>query len=209
MLPVETKKPTSRRTFLKWTGFSGLGLFWRPRLSRLFPEGSRVSFLDQIGVCRSLADQKILEAGGCTYVEESVRGFLIPEEPDEKFQAKLLELKSSRLPVRACNGFLPGLESRRPRCKPCRDPRLRRNGAPPGRQRRDQNHRLGKRGIAQDPGRICQSPGRRTVPGVGGQVAPLAARTDVVLALEPLIRGDEFHQQPQGGSGDGRGRRPS
>ena len=108
MFSAENVRPTSRRVFLKWTGLSGLGLLWHSPLRSLFSEASGASFLDQIGVCTSLANREILAAGGCTYVEEGVRGFLIPDEPDEKFQARLLELKGSRLPVLACNGFLPG-----------------------------------------------------------------------------------------------------
>ncbi len=183
--------PTSRRTFLKWTGFSGLGLFWRPRLSRLFPEESRVSFLDQIGVCRSLTDQKILEAGGCTYVEESVRGFLVPEEPDEKFQAKLLELKSSRLPVRACNGFLPG--------------QLKAVGPEPKHEEilvyaEKAFQRASRAGVEtivwgssesrKIPDGFSRARAEEQFSDLAGKVASLAERWGVTIALEPLNSGE-------------------
>lgn len=55
-----------------------------------------------------MADHKIIKESGCTYIEEGVRRFLLPEEPEEKFEAHLDELKKLSIPVRACNGFLPG-----------------------------------------------------------------------------------------------------
>jgi sugar phosphate isomerase/epimerase len=191
MLPVETTKTTSRRTFLKWTGFSGLGLFWRPRLNGLFPEESRVSFLDQIGVCRSLTDQKILETGGCTYVEESVRGFLVPEEPDEKFQAKLLELKSSKLPVRACNGFLPG--------------QLKAVGSEPKHEEilvyaEKAFQRASRAGVEtivwgsgesrKIPDGFSRARAEEQFSDLAGKVASLAERCGVTIALEPLNSGE-------------------
>lgn len=191
MLPVETKKPTSRRTFLKWTGFSGLGLFWRPRLSRLFPEGSRVSFLDQIGVCRSLADQKILEAGGCTYVEESVRGFLIPEEPDEKFQAKLLELKSSRLPVRACNGFLPGqLKTVGPEAKHAEILVYAEKAFQRAASAGIETIVWGSGESRKIPDGFSRATAEEQFSDLAGKVASLAGRYGVVIALEPLNSGE-------------------
>jgi sugar phosphate isomerase/epimerase len=101
-------RSTSRRDFLKTAAFGGWGLFSRPRIGRLFKGNDAGSFLGQIGVCASLADSGLLKETGCAYVEEGVRRFLIPEEPEEKFQAKLAELKAAKLPVLACNGFLPG-----------------------------------------------------------------------------------------------------
>jgi sugar phosphate isomerase/epimerase len=98
----------SRRTFLKWAGLSGAGLLWRPRFLGPSPGPHRALFLDQIGVCTTLANRGIPEAAGCSYIEESVRSFLMPEQPEEKFQAILRAVKDSKIPVRACNGFLPG-----------------------------------------------------------------------------------------------------
>ena len=119
--------------------------------------------------------------------------------------------KQIALPVPACNGFIPGtLKAVGPEAESRRDRRLRRHGPPPGRPGGRQDHRLGKRRIAEDPGRILPRPGRGAVPRARGRIAPLAARADVVLALEPLQSSrDEFHQHPSGGRGDRRGRRPS
>jgi sugar phosphate isomerase/epimerase len=100
-------KRTSRRDFLKMAAFSGWGLFCRSSLSRASGKSADF-FLRDIGVCASLAEYKIIKESGCAYIEEGVRRFLSPEESEEKFEATLNELKTIGLPVRACNGFLPG-----------------------------------------------------------------------------------------------------
>jgi sugar phosphate isomerase/epimerase len=82
---------------------SGPRLFGRP----LLRSGGGDPFLE-IGVCTSLSNAPVLEAAGCAYLEDGVGGFLAPAEPDEKFAARLEAAKSSTVPVRACNGFLPG-----------------------------------------------------------------------------------------------------
>ena len=102
------RRRTSRRDFLKIAAFSGLSLTGRPTLGPQFLGENDDLFLGHIGVCTSLANNDILAANGCAYIEEGVRGFLVPEEAEEKFLAKLSELEASKLPVRVCNGFLPG-----------------------------------------------------------------------------------------------------
>jgi sugar phosphate isomerase/epimerase len=191
MFSLEKMKPTPRRTFLKWAGFSGLGLVWCPRSNGLFSKENGNAFLDQIGVCRTLADQKILAAAGCAYVEEGVRGFLIPEEPEEKFQAKLLELKNSSLPVRACNGFLPG--------------ELKAVG--PGAKHEEilayaetAFQRAARAGVAtivwgsgesrKIPDGFSRAAAERQFTELAGKVASLAGRYGTIIALEPLNSGE-------------------
>ncbi|MDD8025341.1 MAG: sugar phosphate isomerase/epimerase [Acidobacteriota bacterium] len=77
------------------------------------------AFLTEIGVCTRLANVAVLAAGGCAYVEEGVRSFLVPEEPEEKFAAMLASLREAPLPALVCNGFLPGrLKAVGPEAKP-------------------------------------------------------------------------------------------
>ncbi len=191
MLFTETRKPKSRRAFLKWAGFSGLGLLWPPPRGGFFPGISRSPCLDQIGVCRSLADQKILAAAGCSYIEESVRGFLIPEEPDEIFQAKLLGLKSSSLPVRACNGFLPGqLKAVGPQTKHEEilfyAKRAFQRAAAAG----IETIVWGSGESRKIPEEFSRGTAEEQFIAVAGKVASLAGRFGVVIALEPLNSGE-------------------
>ena len=87
--------------------FSGCGLLYRSNFGRLSRKNDNI-LLHDIGICASLADHEIIKDSGCTYIEEGVRRFLSPEEPEEKFEATLSGLKTFGLPVPACNGFLPG-----------------------------------------------------------------------------------------------------
>lgn len=62
----------------------------------------------QFGVCTSLANSEMLKKTGYAYVEGSVGRDLMPGKPDEEFTGKMKEFDTCRLPVIACNGFLPG-----------------------------------------------------------------------------------------------------
>jgi sugar phosphate isomerase/epimerase len=66
------------------------------------------TFLERIGISTSITNSAILAAAGYSFVEENVRGFLVPAESDQVFESKLVLLKQSKLPVEACNSFLPG-----------------------------------------------------------------------------------------------------
>ncbi len=62
----------------------------------------------RLGVCTSVANAAALKSAGCGYVEESVRGFLVPDRPESEFQEKAGAFAGSGLPILACNSFLPG-----------------------------------------------------------------------------------------------------
>jgi sugar phosphate isomerase/epimerase len=98
---------TSRRNFLKTSALLGTGILLRPfdRMDLSFEAGK---FLTRIGVSTGIANNEILFTAGYSFVEENVRGFLVPAEDESAFQAKLALLKDSKLPVEACNSFLPG-----------------------------------------------------------------------------------------------------
>jgi len=60
------------------------------------------------GICRSVSNADKMKAAGYSYVEESVKRFLIPLEPDEKFESKQKAAESASLQVYSYSGFLPG-----------------------------------------------------------------------------------------------------
>jgi sugar phosphate isomerase/epimerase len=104
---MDRMKSTSRRDFLKITALSGWGLFFRPGQAR-FSGKNESPFLQDVGVCTSLENGRAIRDSGCTYIEDGVGRLLAPQEPEEKFEANLKEHKNAGLPVKACNGFLPG-----------------------------------------------------------------------------------------------------
>jgi sugar phosphate isomerase/epimerase len=98
---------TSRRDFIKYSAVLGTGILLKPFNSfELYGEAAK--FLTNIGVSTGLANNAILFSAGYSFVEENVKNFLAPLEDETVFQAKLALLKESKLPVEACNSFLPG-----------------------------------------------------------------------------------------------------
>ncbi len=98
---------TSRRNFIKSSVVLGTGVLFRP-FNSFEVAGEAAKFLDKIGVSTGIANNGILFSAGYSFVEENVRNFLAPLEDETVFQAKLALLKESKLPVEACNTFLPG-----------------------------------------------------------------------------------------------------
>jgi sugar phosphate isomerase/epimerase len=98
---------TSRRYFLRFSAIAGTTLLLKPfNATGLVTEAGK--FLEKIGISTGIANNGILAAAGYSFIEENVRGFLVPEESDSVFEQKLVLLKESKLPVDVCNSFLPG-----------------------------------------------------------------------------------------------------
>jgi sugar phosphate isomerase/epimerase len=98
---------TSRRDFLKCSAVIGTGILFRP-LDSIALAGEAAKFLEKIGVSTGIVNNGVLFSAGYSFVEENVRNFLSPLEDETVFQTKLALLKDSKLPVEACNSFLPG-----------------------------------------------------------------------------------------------------
>jgi sugar phosphate isomerase/epimerase len=98
---------TSRRDFMRFSATAGFSLLIRPFNAFGIASETR-KFLERIGVSTGISNNSILATAGYSFVEENVRGFLVPADPDTVFEQKLALLKRSRLPVEACNSFLPG-----------------------------------------------------------------------------------------------------
>ncbi len=63
----------------------------------------------KIGVCTGVGQGALLASNGFDYIEQSVTGFLSPDQPEEAFQKRLDEARrKSPLPIYSCNGFLGG-----------------------------------------------------------------------------------------------------
>jgi len=97
----------SRHDFIKFSALAGTALLLRP-FNILAVASEAGKFLDRIGIATSISNNGILFSAGYSYVEENVREFLVPSENDSAFNDKLSLLKDSKLPVEACNSFLPG-----------------------------------------------------------------------------------------------------
>jgi sugar phosphate isomerase/epimerase len=155
------------------------------------PSPDAANFAPDIGVCTSAGNAGTLREAGASYIEEGVRRLLIPDQPEAAFAARLEATEACGLPIRAANGFLPGALK-------CVGP--------------DANHervlafaesafrRAGRVGIKTI---VFGSSGARSIPegfdrrraelqfaALLGKMAALARRANVVVAVEPLNRGE-------------------
>lgn len=176
----------SRRDFLRLSAISGTAVCFRPfKTLNIISEAGK--FLERIGISTSITNNKILEAAGYSFVEEYVRGFLVPTESESVFGQKLALLKTSKLPVEACNSFLPG--------------NMKCVGPAPAHEEilkfGETSFRRAK--LAGIKTIVFGSGGARTIPeGFSGeeakqqfislckQLAPVANKYNVVISLEPL-----------------------
>ncbi|MDD4193028.1 MAG: sugar phosphate isomerase/epimerase, partial [Mangrovibacterium sp.] len=62
----------------------------------------------EIGICTGIGNYALVRKAGYAFMEEGVRGFLVPSEPESVFFPILEKAKRSPVPVTACNSFLPG-----------------------------------------------------------------------------------------------------
>jgi hypothetical protein len=103
----KTKKmKTSRRNFIKTSALIGGGLTVSESLFARVAGGAGST--PEIGICTGIDNYEPAQKAGYAFLEEGVRGFLVPSEPDSVFSPILEKTRKSPVPVTACNSFLPG-----------------------------------------------------------------------------------------------------
>lgn len=149
------------------------------------------AFLSDIGVCTSLSNHALLRESGYAFVEESVGGLLVPDQPEEKFREKLQILKTASLPVPVCRIFLPG-------SLPCVGPAVKQDAlmtyAETVLRRAGEAGVLtivfGSGGSRRIPDGFDPGKAREQLIDFLRQMLPIAAKHRVTLALEHLNRGE-------------------
>jgi sugar phosphate isomerase/epimerase len=177
---------TSRRDFIRFTVLAGTTLILRP--FSIYGVASEAGmFLEKIGVSTGLANNGILATAGYSFVEEAVRTFLVPAEPESVFEQKLALLKESKLPVEACNTFLPAtLKCVGP--APVHDEILK-YGEIVFRRAQMAGVKtivFGSGGARAIPEGFSREEAKQQFISVCKQLAPLAQKYNVVITLEPL-----------------------
>jgi sugar phosphate isomerase/epimerase len=180
---MDRPSPLTRRRFLLDAALLG------PAFSALRrrPGG----FLAEIGVCTRLANAAVLAAGGCRYVEEGVRAFLAPQGPEDILEPSLEALRAAPLGVPVCNGFLPGeLKAVGPEARP--DDILAYAGVAFRRAARAGVGTIvwGSGASRRIPDGWAKAKAEEQFRDLARRTAALAAGSGVVLALEPLHRGE-------------------
>jgi len=100
------KMKTSRRDFIKTSALLGGGLAVSE--SVFAGVGGNTGPTPKIGICTGIDNCAVAQNAGYSFLEEGVRGFLVPAEPESVFSPILEKAMKSPLPVTACNSFLPG-----------------------------------------------------------------------------------------------------
>jgi sugar phosphate isomerase/epimerase len=177
---------TSRRDFLRFSALTGTCLMLRP-FNALSLASEAGKFLERIGVSTGIANNALLAAAGYTFVEENVRGFLVPSDNESLFEQKLALLKESKLPVEACNSFLPGnLKCVGP--SPLHEDILKFSETA---FRRAQTAGIktivfGSGGARAIPDGFSRNEAKQQFISLCRQLAPVAKKYNVVISLEPL-----------------------
>lgn len=177
---------TSRRDFIRVSALAGTGLIFS-KFDASGVASKAGKFLDKIGISTGIANNGILSAAGYSFVEENVRGFLVPAEADSVFEQKLALLKLSKLPVEACNSFLPGnLKCVGP--APLHEDILK-FGETAFRRAQMAGIKtivFGSGGARAIPEGFSRDEARNQFISLCKQLAPFAKKYNVVLSLEPL-----------------------
>lgn len=145
------------------------------------------TFLTEIGVCTSVSNAEMLAAHGYTYIEESVGGFLMPTKSDEAFNEALQEAQNAPIPVRACNNFIPGsLKSVGPNAVHLEILEFVETAFRRAQQAGVEHIVFGSGGSRGIPEGFSHDEARQQFIDLCTKMAPIAAKYDVVVILEPL-----------------------
>ncbi|NIJ55236.1 sugar phosphate isomerase/epimerase family protein [Dyadobacter arcticus] len=102
-------KQQDRRTFMKRSSGIIAGLAAGSALTETLAFGvAKPLYSIPLGVYAGYSKANFLKESGCTYIEESVAGFLIPPDGDEQYEKNLRQLKSENFPIKSYVILLPG-----------------------------------------------------------------------------------------------------
>jgi sugar phosphate isomerase/epimerase len=181
---------TSRRDFLKYSAMLGSGILFRlPDSIAIVSEATK--FLEKIGVCTGISNNGILATAGYSYVEESVRSFLVPAEDEAAFQSKMASLKDSKIPVEACNNFIAGtLKSVGPAAVHDDILKFAETAFRRAQIAGVKTIVFGSGGSRSIPAGFPANEARDQFISLCKKMGPLAGKYDVVISLEPLNKGE-------------------
>lgn len=180
----------SRRSFIKSSTFLGCGIIAHSGfVSAMLKRADE--FLPSVGVCTNLRNIDMLADMGFSYIEEGVQGFLVPDKPEDEFLAKLEVIKKARLPVIACNSFIPGsLKSVGPDADHDGILEFAETAFRRAQMSGVKTIVFGSSGSRRIPEGVSRKEAFNQFVGLCTRMAPVASRYDVVVVLEPLNRSE-------------------
>ncbi|MFW5756044.1 MAG: sugar phosphate isomerase/epimerase family protein [Tangfeifania sp.] len=145
------------------------------------------TFLSEIGVCTSVSNADMLAAHGYTFIEESVGRFLMPAKSEEEFNGMLQQAQNAAIPVKACNGFIPGnLKSVGPEAVHKEILEFMEIAFQRAQKAGVEYIVFGSGGSRAVPEGFSKEEALRQFTDLCSNMAPIAAKYDVVVVLEPL-----------------------
>jgi sugar phosphate isomerase/epimerase len=145
------------------------------------------NFKPELGVCTSLTNAEMLSTHGFSFIEESVGNFLMPLKSEEEFNEKLELALQLPIPVRACNSFIPGnLKSVGPNAVHDEILQYVETAFRRARMAGIEIIVFGSGGSRLIPEGFSREEARRQFIELGKAIGPVAARYNIVVALEPL-----------------------
>lgn len=141
------------------------------------------------GICTSIKNAKIMKATGYSYVEGSVKRFLVPQEPDEKFEKILDQIRKAPLKVYSYNGFLPGsLRSTGPETDHDEILKYAETAFSRAQQIGSKIIVFGSGGSRRLPEDFSYEKGTEQFTELLKKMGPIAAQYDMTVVIEPLNR---------------------
>jgi sugar phosphate isomerase/epimerase len=129
----------------------------------------------------------MLATHGYTYVEESVGNFLMPTKSEEEFNEVLQQAQNAAIPVKACNSFIPGsLKSVGPDAVHPEILEFMETAFQRAQKAGVEYIVFGSGGSRGIPDGFSRDEARRQFIDLCSQMAPIAAKYNVVVVLEPL-----------------------
>jgi sugar phosphate isomerase/epimerase len=172
---------STRRSFIKSTILLGAGVAFSADLL------AKSRFSPKIGVCTGLNQADMLAGMDFEYIEEGVRNFLIPDQPESEFLKKLEAAKHIKIPVKACNSFIPNdLKSVGPHVDHDRIIEFATIAFERAQKAGIEVIVFGSGGSRRIPDGFSREEAMRQFVSLCKRMAPIAAKHKVVVALEPL-----------------------
>ena len=183
----------SRRTFLATAG--AIAAAPTSAIAAPLRDASRLrsgtaAFAPKIGVTRGPDQAVLLKGLGADYIEIGC-GLLMPDKSEADFAERRKQLKASALPIHGANGFLPGrLKSTGPHADHAAIAAyasvIFRRGEEVGMQ----TVTFGSSGSRSLPEDFPQADGELQFVALLSRLAPLAARHDIRICVEPLQKSE-------------------
>jgi sugar phosphate isomerase/epimerase len=144
-------------------------------------------FKPELGVCTSLTNAEMLSTHGFSFIEESVGNFLMPMKSEEEFNEKLELALQLPIPIRACNSFIPGnLKSVGPDAVHDEILQFVETAFRRAQLAGIEVIVFGSGGSRRIPDGFSPEEARKQFIELGKAIGPVAARYNMVVALEPL-----------------------